>query len=933
MLLPLKEIIPASPKLLTANGDEAVESLKKSGQYDALMDALKQSRGKDGEVGQDAIGQSAELTASDGAGSDLFGNAISISGDTAVVGAKNHDVGGNSNQGAAYVFTRAGTAWTQEAILTAAGGAADDEFGASVAISGSLVIVGADGDNVGSNPNQGSAYVFIRSGTTWTQQAQLTATDGGAGDHFGISVAMSGDTALVGAFFDIVGGNNSQGSAYVFTRSGTTWTEQAKLTASDGSATDWFGYGVAISGNTAVVGAYQDDVGANIDQGSVYVFIRSGVTWTQQAQLTAADGVADDEFGDTVAISGDTAIVGTFKDDVGANDGQGSAYVFTRSGTTWTQQAQLTALDGSSSDHFGYSVAISGNTAVVGAAYYNVGGTGGNPGRAYVFTRSGTTWTQQEQLAPSDGGSGDRFGVAVAISGSNIIIGANGHDVGTNTSQGSAYVYRSLTNTWAQDARKVASNGAASDYFGYSVAISDNTAVVGARFDNVGGNADQGSAYVFVRSGGTWTQQAQLTASDGAATDYFGSSVAISGDTVVVGAPNDDVGANANQGSAYVFVRSGTTWTQEAQLIGFLGQDANDLFGSSVAIWGNTAVVGLPNGGVGPPAEGAAHVFTRSGTTWTFDDLLQSDDGTADDYLGTSVAIFVNTIVVGAPGDNDGGTSDVGSAYVFIRTGSVWTQQAKLIPMSGGAADDQFGASVAISGDTVLVGAPYDNIAGDVDRGAAFVFTRSGTTWTQQMRLLATAGAAGDIFGWSVALSGDTAVVGAYQADVGANGNQGSAYLFVRSGTSWTQQAQLTAAEGAASDFFGWSVAAFGDKVMVGAPLSDSSTSSPIAPQVADQGAAFFFINDFAPTAAGASISGRVLTSQGSGLTNAIVHLTMETGETLTTRTSSFGYYRFDDVAVGQNVILAVTSKRYHFTPRLVSIYESVRDVDFTGEQ
>src|SRR5207247_2438966 len=173
-----------------------------------------------------------------------------------------------------------------------------------------------------------------------TQQAQLTASDGAASDEFGWSVAISGDTVVVGAFLDDVVANGDQGSAYVFSRSGTTWTQQAKLTASDGAASDEFGCSVAISGDTVVVGAYLDNVGANTDQGSAYVFVRSGTIWTQQQKLTASDGAASDGFGYSLAISGDVVVVGAFGDDVGANADQGSAYVFVRNVTTWTQQAQ-----------------------------------------------------------------------------------------------------------------------------------------------------------------------------------------------------------------------------------------------------------------------------------------------------------------------------------------------------------------------------------------------------------------------------------------------------------------------------------------------------------------------------------------------------------------------------------------------------------------
>ncbi|MGI8758559.1 MAG: Calx-beta domain-containing protein, partial [Acidimicrobiales bacterium] len=227
-------------------------------------------------------------------------------------------------------------------------------------------------------------------GTTWAQQAKLTAIDAAAGDRFGRSVAVSGDTAVVGAYLDddAFAGTDS-GSAHVFTRTGTTWAQQAKLTAIDAAAGDRFGRSVAVSGDTAVVGAPFDDP-TDTDSGSAYVFTRTGATWAEQAKLTAADGAADDHFGRSVAVSGDTAVVGAhFDDDDDAGTDSGSAYVFTRTGTTWAQQAKLTAADAAAYDYFGYSVAVSGDTAVVGARGDDDAGL--DSGSAYVFVPSPST--------------------------------------------------------------------------------------------------------------------------------------------------------------------------------------------------------------------------------------------------------------------------------------------------------------------------------------------------------------------------------------------------------------------------------------------------------------------------------------------------------------------------------------------------------------
>jgi hypothetical protein len=300
-----------------------------------------------------------------------------------------------------------------QARLTASDAAKHDNFGWSVAIAGSTAVIGADAKSSGT----GAAYVFTRSGTTWTQQARLTASDAAKHDNFGWSVAIAGSTAVIGADAR----NSDTGAAYVFTRSGSTWTQQAELTASDGAANSFFGYSAAVSGSTAVVGATSSN-----RTGAAYVFTRSGSTWTQQAKLTASGGIAGDEFGYSVALSGSTAAVGAINN----NAGTGAAYVFTRSGTTWSQQAKLTASDGAASDFFGYSVTLSGGTAVVGAPD-NLG-----TGAAYIFKRLGSTWTQQAKLTVSGGGN-DFFGSSVSLSGTTAVVGAYGR----KTFTGAAYVY------------------------------------------------------------------------------------------------------------------------------------------------------------------------------------------------------------------------------------------------------------------------------------------------------------------------------------------------------------------------------------------------------------------------------------------------------------------------------------------------------------
>jgi len=251
---------------------------------------------------------------------------VSVDGDTALISARNNDDGG-TDSGSAYAFVRSGTSWSQQQKLTAADAAAGDHFG-GVSVSDDTALIGAPDDDDGGT-DSGSAYVFLRSGTTWSQQQKLTASAPAAGDHFGGSVSVSNDTALVSAIGDDDFGQSS-GAAYIFVRSGTTWSEQQKLTASDPDQFEGFAAVVSVSGDIALIGAPSDDDGGNT-AGSAYVFLRSGSAWSQEQKLTASDAAPSDIFGYSVSVSGDTALVGAPSDDDDSGGNSGSAYAFLRS--------------------------------------------------------------------------------------------------------------------------------------------------------------------------------------------------------------------------------------------------------------------------------------------------------------------------------------------------------------------------------------------------------------------------------------------------------------------------------------------------------------------------------------------------------------------------------------------------------------------------
>ncbi|MEW6744764.1 MAG: FG-GAP repeat protein [Planctomycetota bacterium] len=322
--------------------------------------------------------------------------------------------------------------------------------------------------------------------------------------------------------------------------------ERAELTASDASAAGRFGWSVAVDADTIVIGAPYDNVGANADQGSAYVFEEGAGGWAQVAKLAASDGAGGDEFGGSVALSGDRALVGAEGDD-DHGDWSGAAYVFEKVAGVWTQVAKLTASDGAAYDDFGHSVAVSGDQALVGANLDDDHGSWS--GAAYVFEKVAGVWTQVAKLTASDGAGFDEFGESVALSADTALIGTQQGD-GNEADSGCAYVFQKVGDLWRERAKLAATDGAYGDYFGHSVCLSGDTALVGALFDDDNG-VDSGSAYVFQRIGGLWTQEAKLTPSDGAAGDSFGCSVGLSNDMALVGAYLGNNGVNS--GSAYLF--------------------------------------------------------------------------------------------------------------------------------------------------------------------------------------------------------------------------------------------------------------------------------------------------------------------------------------------------------------------------------------------
>ncbi len=781
------------------------------------------------------LGEMAEVTASNAGANHQFGWAVAVDGDTLVVGAVNA-YGSDWFTGAVYVFTRnqAGAeSWGEVVKLVGSDTVAFDLFGHSVAISGDLVVVGAPWSDP-SGDSSGAAYVFERNqggADAWGQVAKLTASDGAATDNFGTSVAIDGATVVVGAKYH-TGPATSSGAAYVFARNQggpDAWGQVTELTASDASSYNAFGHAVAISGSDVAVAANQDK--------SVYLFARNqggADAWGEVRILTQGLG-STRGFGNSLALDVDTLAIGGL-----SSIDSGAVWIHARNQgglDNWGQVRQLTASDAATADFFGAAVALSGDRLLVGASYNDAAAA--DAGALFLFERNAggaEYWGEVQRIVASDAAAANHFGEAVDLDGSTAVAGAYGSD-GAGGDSGSAYLFAACKadpGLWSPGLDVQASDGAANDYFGTAVAASGDTLLVGASDDDDLGAAS-GAAYVLVRNLGgadAWGEVTKLHAADGSADDRFGVAVGISGETAVVGA-NTESTAGLNAGAAYIFARNRGGADAWGQVIKLTASDAaaGDRFGEAVAIAGDLVVVGAPYDANAGAGTGAAYVFARNqggADAWGEVTKLTASNQASYSFFGQSVAISANFVLVGAPQASVGGTIQ-GAVYLFVRNlggADAWGEATTLLAVDG-AAGDFFGVSVALAGDTALVGAKSDADAGS-GSGSAYVFSRNqggGNVWGQVAKLTASDAGASHEFGTRVALIEGTALVGAPRAST----NFGAAYLYDRNQSgadAWDEVAKLDPTGGVAWEYFGRAVALTADAAFVAAPFDSDLASA-----------------------------------------------------------------------------------------------------------
>ncbi len=481
------------------------------------------------------------------------------------------------------------------------------------------------------------------------------------------------------------------------------------------------------------------------------------------------------------------------------------------------QEAKLlpsaTGISGESS-HYGQSVDIDGNRAVVGAPYAQ-----GN-GVAYVYDFDGSNWNLTDVLLPLDTANNNQFGYAVSLVGNRIIVGDFSYN-GVGNDSGAVYVFEYDGNNWHQAEKLISSDIGSNDRFAMSIDLSVDRMVVGAQSDDDDGSSS-GSAYIFDYNGGVWSETKKLTASDAASSDLFGNSVSLSGDRVLIGAYGNDDGGSSS-GSAYIFDYDGNNWTETVKLVA-LDDDSGDSFGTSVALLGDRAVIAATEDSI--PAitssSGAVYVFDFNGGTWQETIKLTASDETSYKRFGNSVSLSATRLVIGAKGDRINSNSRTGSAYIFDYNGSNWVETEKIIAADG-ARDDAFGTSVAHSGDRSLFGAIEDDDNG-TNSGSSYVFDFDGISWLQTNKLTAPDSSAGDQYGTSVSLYNDLALVGSpFDDDLGSG--SGSAYLYQFLAGNWSLVTKFSGSDTSASHQFGRSVSIYNSRIMIGATSARNSSN------------------------------------------------------------------------------------------------------------
>lgn len=706
----------------------------------------------------------------------LFGWSVAVAGNWVVIGVKDDDTGADDT-GVAYVYDMASVTPTVPAyVLENPNPGENDSFGSAVAITGNRVVVGAPNGSLATG-DAGAAFVYDLASGTPTQPFLSLPNPASGGQSFGFAVAISGNRVVVGS--PQGSGTGDLSRAYVYDlASGTPAAPVASFADATPATNERFGAAVALAGNRVVIGAPLEDTGAD-NAGSCFVYdFSSGTPASPSATIPNPAALLGDEFGGALSFSGNRLAVGNPLDDATSSDG-GRVYVFdftTGSPVLWATVENPTPQSG---DNFGRSVGFAGNRLITAAPGDNVGSSITDVGSAYVFDVSGAPPASPLLTINTPSiSSEEEFATAVDLWGSIMVIGAHHDDKGSNSNCGTVYIYDRLSLTPNVPVLTIDNPAPNSnDYFGASVAINGNTVVVAAYQDDSPVN-NCGIVYVFDRSSQTpGTPVLTIQNPSPNAQDQFGNDIAISGSRLVIGCARNDVGAVSDAGSAYVYDLTSNTPTVPVAVLDNPQPAAEDVFGYSVDIDGTKVLVGSYNNDLGAPNAGSAYLYDLTSLTPAAPvAIFNNPAATTDDFFGHAVALSAQWVVIGAH-YNDTGARDAGSVYVYSLADLPGTTPYLVLDNPLPEPEDTFGFSVAIAGSRIVVGGPEID-EGAPDAGGAYVYDMgSANPAVPVHKLDCLDHRIGDFFGFKVAVHDNNILVGA-PLDDGTSFDRGAAYYF-----------------------------------------------------------------------------------------------------------------------------------------------------------
>jgi FG-GAP repeat len=756
--------------------------------------------------------ETAILTAFDKVANDSFGRSVAISGDGTriVVGAYGVTVSSVASAGAAYVFVLSNGAWVLEQKILMPNPTTGDNFGlvCSMDATGSRMAISAASTDTGGNVDSGAVYIYTRASSVWTLEQRLLIAGGATSSFFGslLDLTPDGTRLIVGSF----GTTTYTGTAYVYLRTGTVWALEATLNPGDLPTNSYYGCSVTLddAGQRCAVGAY------NSTTGFAYVYLRTGTTWALEQKISGL--VSGSAFGwQTVLSSDGTRLAVSVRNAAsGAATNAGAVEIWLRTGTVWAREATVMASDGKTDDLFSYQIRMNATASLLFVSTYR-GDTSSlaDTGSAYVFSRNGSNWTQLKKYTASNAASGDAFGVGMDISvdGSTLVVSAHLADPNAVSAAGAAYVYSGTAtfSPFKEQAKLLMNDGAAGNSFSQCISLSaDGTrALIGNWKQANGGFTQTGSAYFFHKEGSNWIFDHKVTSPGATNTGAFGSAGAMGADGVrcIIGAHNE---GNA-QGNAYIFVRSGNTWTAEATLSDPLTA-ASDFFGGSVAISsdGSRCAVGGQNMNNGATADtGGALVFKRTGTSWAIEQrIFGSDVATGDGFGATGIVMSADGTRLMVPSiyATVSGQAQAGAVYSFTFNGSTWVQEQK-ITSSSVQANARFGWSITFGGGTyAAISSPYQTVNGLTQAGRVEIYNRSGSVWSLETTISSPTPEATATFGLPVSMSSDGLLLLIGSGGASQNGIAGgAAFLYSKSSGSWILYGKARSSDMAAGDNFG----------------------------------------------------------------------------------------------------------------------------------